>query len=58
MFETMLVCPICIQSWYQNQIYTYQVEKKTRPNSISMRLCQRVKFICSHAGCGKLYLLK
>ena len=52
MFEKILYCPICKQSCHLNEIYTYQVENNKRQNSISMRMFQRVKFICSHAGCG------
>ena len=58
MFEKMLLCPICKQSCHLNEIYSYQVEKNKRPNSISMRMFQRVKFICSYAGCGKSYPLE
>ena len=58
MFEKILPCPICKQSCYLNEIYTYQVEKNKRPNSISMRMFPRVKFICSHAGCGVLSIGK
>ena len=55
MFEKILPCPICKQSCHFNEIYTYQVENNTRPNSISMRMFQRVKFICTYPGCGESY---
>ena len=58
MFEKILPCPICKQSCHLNEIYTYQVEKNKRPNSISMRMFPRVKFICSHAGCRESYPLE
>ena len=58
MFEKMFPCPICKQSYRLNEIYTYQVEKTKRPNSISMRMFKRVKFICSYAGCGRFYPLE
>ena len=58
MFESILPCPICKQSCHLNEIYTYQVKKNKRPNCISMRKFPRVKFICSHAGCGESYPLK
>ena len=58
MFEIMFPSPICKQSCLLNEIYTYQVEKQKRSNSISMRMFKRVKFICSYAGCGKSYSLK
>ena len=58
MFEKMFPFPICKQSCRLNKIYTYQVEKTKRQNSISMRLFKRVKFICSYAGCGRSYLLE
>ena len=52
MFSKMFPCLICQQSCRLNEIYTYQVEKKKRPNFISMRLFKNTKFICSYAGCG------
>ena len=58
MFEKILFCPICKQSCYLNKIYTYQVVKNKRPNPISMKMCLRVKFICSNAKCGESYPLK
>ena len=58
MFEKILPCPICKQSCHLNEIYTYQVVKNKRPNSISMRMFPRVKFFCSHGGCGKSYPLE
>ena len=51
MFEKLFSCPICKQSCYLNEIFTYQVEKKKRPNSISMKMFIRAKFICSYAKC-------
>ena len=54
----MFPWPICKQSCRLNEIYTYQVETTKRPNSISMRMFKRVKFICSYAGCGRLYPLE
>ena len=53
MFEKMFPCPISKQSCHLNEIYTYKLENKKRPNSISMRMFKRVKFICSYAGCGE-----
>ena len=58
MFEKMFPCPICKQSCCINEIYTYLVEKKKHPNSISMRMFKRVKFICSNTGCGNSYTLE
>ena len=58
LFEKMFPCPICKQSCCINKIYTYQLEKRKRPNSISMKMFTKVKFICSYAGCGKSYPLK
>ena len=58
MFEKILPCPICKQSCHLNEIYTYQVETKNRPNSISMRMFKMVKFICSYEGCRKSYPLE
>ena len=52
MFEKLFPCPICKQSCHLNEIFTYQVEKTKRPNSISMKMFKRAKFICSYAGCG------
>ena len=43
--------PICKQVCHLNEIYTYQVEKNKRPNSISIRMFQSVKFIYFYAGC-------
>ena len=34
------------------------MQKKKRPNSISIRMFPSVKFICSHAGCGESYQLE
>ena len=53
LFEKMFPCQICKQSCLLNEIYTYQVVKQKRPNSISMRMFKRVMFIRSYAGCGK-----
>ena len=58
MFEKLFPCPICKQSSYLNEIYTYQVEKNKRPNSILMKMFKRAKFICSYAGCGVSFLLE
>ena len=58
MFKNMFSCPICKQSCCINEIYTYQVKKKKRPNSILMRIFKRVKFICSYTRCGKFYPLE
>ena len=58
MFEKLFPCPICKQSCRLNEIYTYQVEKTKRPNSISMRMFKSVKFICSYAHCGRSYPLE
>ena len=58
MFKELFPCLICKQSCRLNEIYTYQVEKTKRLNSISMRMFKSVKFICSFAGCGRLYLLE
>ena len=58
MFEQILPCPICKQSFHLNEIYTYQVVKNMRLNSISMRMFLRVKFICSQTGCGESYPLE
>ena len=57
MFDKMLLCPICKQSCHLNEFYTYQVEKINRPNSISMKMFQKVKFICYYAGCEESYPL-
>ena len=56
--EKLFPCPICKQSCSLNEIYPYQVEKTKRPNSISIRMFKRVKFICSYAGCGRSYPLE
>ena len=58
MFDQLFSCPICKQSCRLNKIYIYQVEKTTRPNSISMRMFKSVKFICSNAWCGRSYPLE
>ena len=58
MFEKMFPCFICKSSCHLHEIYIYQVEKKKRPNSISMKMFQRVKLICSYTGCGKSYTLE
>ena len=34
------------------------MEKNKRPNSISIRIFPRVKFICFHTGCGESYPLE
>ena len=52
MFEKLFPCSICKQSCQLNEIFTYQVEKIKCPNSISMKMFKRAKFICSYAGCG------
>ena len=57
-FEKLFPCPICKQSCGLNEIYTYQVKKTKRPNSISMRMFKSVKFILSYAGCGRFYPLE
>ena len=53
MFEKIFPCPICQQSWRLDEIYSYTVEKKKRQNSISMRMFNQAKFICTYAGCWK-----
>ena len=58
MFEKLFSCPICKQSCHLNDIYTYQVEKNKRLNSISMKMFTRAKFIFSYAGCGVSYPLE
>ena len=58
MFEKLFPCPICKQSCHLNEIYTYQVKKNKRLNSISMKMFKRAKFICSYAGCGVSYPLE
>ena len=58
MFEKIFPCPICPQSCRLDEIYSYKVEKQNRPNSLSMRMFKKAKFICTNAGCGKSYLLK
>ena len=58
MFEKLYPCPICKQSCHLNKIYTYQVKKNQRPNSISMKMFKRAKFICSYAGCRVSYPLE
>ena len=55
MSEKLFPCPICKQSCRLNEIYTYQVEKTKRPNSISMRMFKSVKFISFYAVCGRSY---
>ena len=55
MFEKLFSFPICKQSCHLNEIYTYQVDKNKRPNSISMKMFKRPKFICSYAWCGVSY---
>ena len=57
-FEINVLCPICKQSSCVNEIYTYKVEKKQRPDSISMRMFKQAKFICSYEGCEKSYSLE
>ena len=58
MFEKLFPCPICKQSCHLNEIYTYQVEKNKRPNSISMKMFKMAKFICSYTGCGVSFPLE
>ena len=58
MFEKLFPCPICKQSCRLNKIYTYQVEKNKRPNSISIKLFKRAKFIYSYSGCKVSYPIK
>ena len=58
MFEKLFPCPMCKQSCCLNEIYTYQVEKTKRTNSISMRMFKSVRFVCSYVGCGRSYPLE
>ena len=58
MFEKLFPCPICKQSCHLNKIYTYHVKRNKRPNTISMKMLKRAKFICSYAGCGVSYPLQ
>ena len=58
MFEMIFPCPICQQSCCLNEIYLYKVKKTKRPNTISMRMFKKGKFICTYAGCGKSYPLE
>ena len=57
-FEKNFPCPICQQSCRLDEIFTYKLEKNKRHNSISMRMFNKAKFICSYAGCGKSYPLE
>ena len=41
-----------------SKLYLSKVEKKKRPDFISMRMFKQAKFICSYEGCGKSYSLK
>ena len=58
MFEQIFPSPICQQDWRLDEIYTYEVEKNKRANSISMRMFKQAKFICSYAEYGKSYILE
>ena len=58
MLDKMLFCLICKQSCYLNEIYIYQVKKKTRPNFISMRMVQKLKFIWFNVKCKETYPLE
>ena len=58
MFKKIFFCPICKQSCSLDKIYSYKVEKQNRPNSLSMRMFKKPKFICTYAGCGKSYSLE
>ena len=56
-FEIIIFNSICKQSCSINKIYIYQAKKDKRPNSISIIMFKNVKFICSYARCGKVYIL-
>ena len=58
MFEIFFPCSICQQFCRIDEIFTYKVEKNKRDNSISIKLFNKAKFICSYAGCGKSNLLE
>ena len=58
MFEKLFPCPICKKSCHLKEIFTYQVEKKIRPNSILIKMFKRAKIICSYAGCGVFHPLE
>ena len=58
MFEKLFPCLICKKSCNLNEIYTYQVKNNKRPNSISMKMFKRTKFICSYSRCGVSYPLE
>ena len=58
MFEKIFPCTICQQSCRLDEIYSFKVEQQKRPNSISMRIFKKAKFICTYAGCGKSYPLE
>ena len=57
-FEIIIPCQMCKQSSRLNEIYTYKVEKRKRPYSISMRMFKQAKFICSYEKCGTSYSLE
>ena len=58
MFDKIFAWTICKQPCHLNEIYIYQVEKNKRPNSISMRMFPKVKFIFYQNGCGESYPLE
>ena len=57
MFEQIYPSPICQQACRLDEIYTYQIKKNKRYNSISMRMFNTANFICFYADCGKSYSL-
>ena len=57
-FKLIITCLTCRQDCCMYEIYTYQVEKLKRPDSISMRIFNKAQFICSIQGCGQSFLLE
>ena len=57
-FEIIVPCSICKQSSRLNEIYTYIVKNRKRPDSILMRMFKQAKVFCSYKRSAKSYLLK
>ena len=57
-FKLLITCPTCLQDCFMYEIYTYQIENIKRPESISMRMFNKAKYICSLQGCGQSFQLE
>ena len=57
-FKLIITCPTCRHDSFMYEIYTYQVKKIIRPDSISMWLFNKAKFISFIQECGQSVLLK